>query len=192
MPASVFSSGLFGSSRLNSKVPTIDGDPTVMQDTPSIVLEEELDKLALKYIFLENTKGASEEALLCLKRGPKGLWGAFEDYDEAVTMLVKQEGQLNAREPEETARKQVPLKVQVFYADSDMMIGKKGAQYFDNCWRQGNLNGLIDYVSEVIPATTHDSLCATECGVIERVCAEVAQPYVGLQSTTTRIECLHR
>lgn len=113
---------------------------------------KQIEKLQMKYFFAEDTSAANEDARLCLKKGTPADWGACEDYEEYVRNLVKQEqsriqdGSCNPK-----------LKVRVFFAESDIMIGKGGQKYFEQCWEQDDVAQSIDYEGMELPETDHDT-----------------------------------
>ena len=55
------------------------------------------------------------------------------------------------------------------------MIGKGGQSYFEDCWRQGNIRGEVDFVAKTVPDTDHDSIILAEKGCIEEVFGEVGK-----------------
>jgi hypothetical protein len=55
----------------------------------SMDVKKEVDRLVFKYPFEENTVGANDEALLCLKSTIRKDWNACEDYAECVTNLAE-------------------------------------------------------------------------------------------------------
>lgn len=65
------------------------------------------------------------------------------------------------------------LTFHVYFSSSDVMIGKGGQQYFEDCWRQGNEDGKIEYKAKVAEDTDHDSIILPEKGWIEEVFGEV-------------------
>lgn len=113
----------------------------------------QIDKLKVKYLFEEDLTGASEEVKLCLKKYGSGNWGVCEDFEKYVPDLAKQEEE--RRNPDSAQPK---LRVRAFFAESDMMIGKAGQKYFDQCWMQNGINNSLDYESKELPETNHDSL----------------------------------
>ncbi|CAI7596061.1 unnamed protein product [Penicillium bialowiezense] len=118
----------------------------------SVDQQNEIDSVMMQFMFKENTVGANSEALQCLRKQPN-TWGRCEDYEVYVRELVEQEG-----ERERTGK---PLKVKVFFAEEDSMIGKKGPVYFDKCWHQagtGSPEGVLVFESTTASGTDHDSL----------------------------------
>lgn len=129
---------------------------------------EQVGKLQMMYINAESIAGGSEEAKLCLKKGEAGLWGVCEDYEDYVRLLV------TAEKTRHEQASQPKLKVQAFFSESDVMIGKKGQQYFEDCWKGQNLEDLITFESTTMPGTNHDSvLIDLEKGALQKVLQEV-------------------
>ena len=121
--------------------------------------QAELDTELPKRIFSESTIGANREALLCLKKGPEGLWGVCDDYKDFLKRLVE-------KEREETSK----VKVRVFFAAEDSMIGVKGREYMDCCWKEQD---ELDFESRIVANTDHDSVLQS-IEVLESVFREVA------------------
>ncbi|KAK5135072.1 hypothetical protein LTR08_005597 [Meristemomyces frigidus] len=110
-----------------------------------------IDKLHDKWMFAESNSAGNDEALLCIKK-PGTEWGVCDDYEEYVLLLVEREKQrLSARD--DSAK----LKIDVFFAESDLMIGTGGQRYFVQCWKQDGVVDTIDFRSRVLPGTDHDT-----------------------------------
>ena len=120
--------------------------------------QAELDTELPKRIFGESTVGANREALLCLKKGPEGLWGVCDDYKVFIKRLAE-------RERSETSK----VKVRVFFAAEDSMIGAKGREYMDCCWKEQD---DLDFESRIVANTDHDSVLQS-IEVLESVFREV-------------------
>ena len=126
----------------------------------------------IKYVMAEELSGVSEEALLLLKRTPMAEpWGTWGDFDKGVPLLVAQEA-ARQRAPDEKL-----LKVEVYYAESDSMSGKTGCKWFDQCWNREGYDGVIEFVSETWPKTTHESILDRKLGLLDRWVAGVAKMY---------------
>ena len=114
---------------------------------------KELERLQGKFFFAEDTTAANEDARMCLKLGGEGLWGECEDYDDFVQKVVHMETErlkANAGAPK--------LKMRVFFAESDVMIGKGGQHYFEKCWAREGVDACIDYKGEERPGTNHETV----------------------------------
>ena len=114
-----------------------------------------IPKLTTKYFFAEDASGGTEEAKLCLKMGGENLWLACEDYKNYIESLLQQED-----ERSKSASGDFKLKMKVYYAESDMMIGEGGRSYFEECWRTPEVARLVDFDSETLPGTNHDTVLA--------------------------------
>jgi hypothetical protein len=141
-----------------------------------------------------------------LKRGKGTPWGKFEDYDEAVRLLVVQEREWNQLAAEKLAvgspaansaamevavgpdsapdyykreddgeevKTPAKLAVDIYYAESDGLIGKKGAEWVEKCWAAERLDGEVDYQSETVEGTGHENIASIETGVLQQILGEV-------------------
>lgn len=115
-------------------------------------------------LFTEDTRGANDEARLCLKKGPPGLWGACDDYAAFVRDLATQErerrrNQQGAPQPQSQPQSQPPpkLRVRVFFAASDAMSGPSGQAYMEACWQDARPGGALADVLQVETATVADT-----------------------------------
>lgn len=123
-------------------------------------VQKELDRLVFYSTFREDTSGANDEAMFCLKKG--GTWGEADDYAEYVRRLVELERKrvdegVQAGDEARTGK----LKVRAYFAESDAMSGKRGQAYVEECWKGGKndqYQEAIDFQSEVLPGTDHDSI----------------------------------
>lgn len=129
-------------------------------------LAKEIDKLRERFRVAEDTSAANEDAKLCIKKAGPGNWGACEDYEQYVRDLVERW--------RAGAAATSKLRVRVFYAESDMMIGKGGQAYLEKCWRQPGVEEVIDFKSEEFPNTSHDTVIIdTKKGALRRVFEEI-------------------
>ena len=177
-PTIAFSSGLFSSiTSTNKSTKSKDQDLFEGIDAETQAMKPALEKILGDYVFKENLQGVSDEALLCLKKGFSGVshpWGLFEDFDEGVRMVVQQECRLTVERGSESRQR---LKVNVYLAESDMMTGKQGGKWFDDCWRPEVLEERVDYESGTVPGTNHETIGNMEFGIVYRICAEVADSF---------------
>ena len=109
-------------------------------------------------VFGEDTRGANDEARLCLKKGPPGLWGACEDYAAFVRALAAQERE-RRRDQQEAAPPVPPpkLRVRVFFAASDAMSGASGQAYMEACWQDARPGGALADALQAETATVADT-----------------------------------
>ncbi|KAI0871347.1 hypothetical protein GGS24DRAFT_471848 [Hypoxylon argillaceum] len=115
----------------------------------------------------EEVRGVSQDALLLLKRDEyPGCWGAWGDYDKLVPLLAQAERERRAADPGNAS----PLRVRVFFAESDRMIGTTQAQgWLNSCWRAEQRGDDIEYSSATVPKTNHDSIIELRYGVIQQI-----------------------
>ncbi|KAI2637753.1 hypothetical protein GGS26DRAFT_588123 [Hypomontagnella submonticulosa] len=140
-------------------------------DPEAVALEESLQKELLSRVTKEDVRGISQDALLLLKRDEyPGCWGTWGDYDTLVPLLAQAEKERRTADSITVS----PLRVHVFFAESDMMIGTTVARaWLDHCWRLEQRGDAIEYSSVVIPKTTHDNILDLKYNVIERILREM-------------------
>ncbi|KAJ5206706.1 hypothetical protein N7472_003154 [Penicillium cf. griseofulvum] len=111
--------------------------------------QKEIDSSMMQCMFAENTVGSNSEALQCLRKEPN-TWGKCEDYEVCVRELVERE----------RGRGGTPLKVQIFFGETDSMIGKKGQAYVEKCWQAAHVDsrGAVEFDSKVVSGTDHDTV----------------------------------
>ncbi|MCJ1474210.1 hypothetical protein MMC13_002868 [Lambiella insularis] len=139
-------------------------------------LASELGGLIVKLFMAENIQGGSDEAFLTLKRGTEWSWGLFEDIDEAISKVVEQERELAAAAEHDGSGPE-KLRVQVFFAESDMMIGKQGQEWFNECWRKEACSDVVEYCNQTVPASNHENIASAEKGIVDRLFREVASSF---------------
>ncbi|KAI3331672.1 hypothetical protein HD806DRAFT_478014 [Xylariaceae sp. AK1471] len=169
-------SALHFSNVLAGLVPSLsrESDPLAPgADPDAVALEESLSPEVLRRVTNEDVRGISHDALLLLKRDEyPGCWGTWGDYDTLVPMLAQAERQRRTTDSSTAS----PLRVHVFFAESDRMIGTTVAPvWLDNCWRSEQRGDGIDYRSVTIPKTTHDNILDLRYGVVENIFQEVAE-----------------
>lgn len=125
-------------------------------------VRKELEKTMFKFVFEENTKGANDEARLCLKSTEGCGWFACEDYPEYVKCT--KETWENAVDGGKGK-----LRVRIVLPEEDMMIGDKGKEYFKECWMQEKCGRGIEVECVEIKGTDHDSVTNPEHGVLETI-----------------------
>jgi hypothetical protein len=135
-------------------------------------VEAEVDRLMADYLFnWESMKGGNEEAMLLLRKDKSVSWGACEDYVGYVKTLNQREGE-RLRQGKGEGR----LKVRLYFAESDVMIGKQGQKYFEDCWRANCVSEAVDHKSDELKGTNHDSvLVDMEKGALERIFREIKE-----------------
>ncbi|KAE9382225.1 hypothetical protein N431DRAFT_539622 [Stipitochalara longipes BDJ] len=148
---------------------------SVLDNEASFVFDEEIRPVVVDLAYVENVQGLSQEALLFLKRGNAHDWGPWEDYDRYVPMLA--DAQKSYRKPDSNSRK---LKVDVFFAEADIMIGESaGPKWFDECWRESSHGPDIEYQSQFVKGADHDGIFNLRWGVVEKIFTEVRSRSVG-------------
>jgi len=133
-------------------------------------VQMELDSLMFKSMFAEDTVGANDEALQCLKKG--GTWGKADDYMEFVRGLADLERRIIADAGSIGGKAR--LKVRAYFAESDAMIGKRGQTYVEECWKgkeDGEFQDVLDFQSMTVARTDHDSLVQS-LKALERIFVE--------------------
>jgi hypothetical protein len=120
-------------------------------------LQKELATLTFRSMFSENTVGANSEALQCSRKGPAGLWGDCEDYALFVKKLAGLERSRRADECDGNGEK---LRISAYFAESDVLIGKRGQSYMEDCWKGGGdeFQDVLKFTTATISETDHDSV----------------------------------
>ncbi|KAI0435278.1 hypothetical protein F5Y09DRAFT_293535 [Xylaria sp. FL1042] len=141
-------------------------------DSDAVALEESLSTEILRRVTNEDVRGISEDALLLVKREEyPGCWGIWNDYNTLVPLLAQAERERRTTDSNPVSQ----LKVRVFFAESDHMIGTTVAQtWLNNCWRPEQRGPAIDYTSVIIPKTNHDNILNLRFGVVEQIFRELA------------------
>ncbi|RHZ44038.1 uncharacterized protein CDV56_100037 [Aspergillus thermomutatus] len=122
--------------------------------------QAELARLALRFMFEENTVGANSEALQCLRKGDGSSWGVCSDYARCVQTLAARERSMGGR-----------VSVRTYFAAKDAMVGSRGQKYFEECWQAPGVEA-IDYVSTTVDGTDHDTLVQA-VGVWEEIFSSI-------------------
>ncbi|RYP77935.1 hypothetical protein DL770_006975 [Monosporascus sp. CRB-9-2] len=137
-----------------------------MKDTDA--LTKAIDTKMLEYAPRENIEGVSQEALFCLRRGSKQIWGGWEDYDGFLSLLRESEAKLLERRGDK-------LTVDVYFAESDNSSGSRGSEWFDACWKT-HATDFTNYKSRTAPGTTHETVMRPEFEVLDNVFRELSLP----------------
>lgn len=116
---------------------------------------KEIERLQVKYMFGESMTGANDEARLCLKSSGPGLVGVCENYERYVEVFFAQE-----KKRKEAGETEAKLQVSLHFAESDVLIGKSGQEYFQMCWKQAGVEQVIEVRSAEHAGTNHDSVLA--------------------------------
>lgn len=127
-----------------------------------IEVKDELDKTIFKFVFAENTVGGNDEARLCLKSVAGTTWDACEDYEECVKTLAE----TWEKRVEEGGSK---LRVDIFLPEEDVMVGKKGMNYFEECWGGERRGKGIKVETVRWDGTDHESVMSLTQGAVGRM-----------------------
>jgi hypothetical protein len=157
-PAASWSGGVFSSisglfSGSNPEADTEEETEAQQKYGIDKVTTKELENFHFQYISAESLKGANDEALLCSKNRGSISWGACEDYMACMKTICELQRKRLASNP--AAKK---LKVRLHFAEDDVMIGKGGQKYFNECWQQTGFDESIDVKTKEWPKTSHDSV----------------------------------
>jgi hypothetical protein len=130
-----------------------------------------IKKLSPKYKFAESMTGANEEVKIVLRKCEDAGWGEATDYSSCIRTIADNETALGTREP--IAAK---VSVEAFFASSDIMIGKRGQQYFEQCWQSDGVAAKVDFATRTFPEADHDSLLVDhKKGALKVVFERIAQ-----------------
>lgn len=112
----------------------------------------------------------NDEAPFNLQKNiPESYWGAAASYPGVLASLV---GDEKARQTEERSR---PFRFRAFFAESDMLIGKGGKVYLDAIFKEASAGaeGVIEYISETVPKTNHETIIDAIKGPLVKVFEDV-------------------
>lgn len=149
---------------------TVQEDSTI-GDSNETAWRKASEAVITNYIFAENVEGASQEALLCLRKG-KTTWGQWQDIDGAVLRMAENE---RARKDDSRMAHEEKLKIQIFFAENDEMTGKGGQKWLDSCFTQDGVAEVINLKSEVIAGTDHNDILGLQNGAMEKMIRSVGQ-----------------
>ncbi|KAK3377644.1 hypothetical protein B0H63DRAFT_221562 [Podospora didyma] len=129
--------------------------------------EQDVWPTVMKRMYSDGIHGISAEAVMLLQKadsndgGGGGGWSDWGDYDELVPLLADA-----LRAAGRT------LRVDVYYAETDMVVGpagSKGPVWFDRCWDQRFCAGVIDFHSRTEVGADHDSVWGLKWTVVREV-----------------------
>lgn len=126
-------------------------------------IQLQMQELALKAMFAEDTVGANGEALLCLKKGSQATWGACQDYNVFAKRLYETEQERLRAGAGTDDLTRAKFKIRVYFAESDAMSGKKGQAYLMDCFQGEPSPGrhaasCVDFEASTVSGTDHDSV----------------------------------
>ena len=114
--------------------------------------------------------GISVDSTLCIQRDGKD-WGVYSSLPAAITALRD----TYAPSGNSGVDNSSTLVFKAYFAESDVMIGRGGREYFEKCWREGNVDGdgQVRFEAKVVEGADHDSIVLPEKGVIGEVFREI-------------------
>jgi len=174
MPVTSWSGGIVSS--LGTVFSSSDSNAGVESDSPAEhfgvsddKIADQINKLHSKYKFAEDISAVNEDAKLCANKGGPESWGVCSNYETYVQDLAR-------KERDGVAAGGAKLKVNMFFAESDVMIGEGGRKYLEQCWRQDGVADTIEFRSEVLLGTDHDSAMGDNVkGALRKVLERVKQ-----------------
>ncbi|KAF1927680.1 uncharacterized protein M421DRAFT_64431 [Didymella exigua CBS 183.55] len=136
-----------------------------------------LRTLITTFLFAENIDGAGQDAQLCLRKPRSVPWSTpgrpWADIDDAAGQLrgiIADESHAGRR-----------WGVDAFHAETDAMVGERGREWFDGCWRGAptgaNEDGGIAYTSQIVAGADHDFILDPVFGASERWLERVAESF---------------
>lgn len=141
--------------------------------------KKEFDRLFRKYVFAEDMSGGNGEAMLCLKKGGSaGSWGVCDNYHTFVPELAAvwrrylDFGHGNSDAAVESKPK---LKIQAYFAEDDIMIGKKGQRYVETSFSSPTCEDVLDFESFTIEGANHETIGDPTFGPIETMFGDVKE-----------------
>lgn len=130
------------------------------REGPDVGLEEGVRDRVMEHVFVGSVRGLGQETQLLLRNGvEKDGWSDWGDFDVLAPRLA--EAVRGVGGPW--------LKVDVFFAEKDNMIGDagtKGSKWFEACWR--DVDG-VEFASETVKGSDHDRVWDLRWDVMERV-----------------------
>lgn len=126
-------------------------------------------EICIKMLFAEETKGASDEAMMALKTDAHNHWGVCEDYSAFVPQLAQM---LRGRPGQEK------LQVRAFFAENDFLVGKGGKKYFDGCWKgEEEIADIISFESIEVAGVDHDGVGLPENEILGKIFEEAKKSF---------------
>lgn len=136
-------------------------------------LRNKIQKVGIQYCFKEDTSAVNGETLLCLKKLGAGYWDVCEDLNQYVEMLIELEKQNQSTNEEGRAsavgESRSKLRMDTFYGETDILIGKSGEAFFRNAFREEVCGDVITFNTMEIEGADHDSVIECWRGPFERI-----------------------
>jgi pimeloyl-ACP methyl ester carboxylesterase len=146
---------------------------------PDVDFEEGVRDRVAERVFEGNVRGLGQETQVLLRKGAaKAGWSDWGDFDVLAPRLaeaVRSVGVGADADADASAGTRPRLKVDVFFAEKDTMIGdagSKGPTWFEACWR--DVDG-VEFASETVKGADHDHVWDLRWGVMERVLKTMTQ-----------------
>lgn len=133
--------------------------PSVAED---VKFEEEMSPKIMDRIYAEGVQGISAEAILLMQKanGSAG-WSDWGDYDQLVPRLASTLRAAHRR-----------LRIDVFYAETDSLIGNagsKGQKWLDKCFNAQGNEDAIEYRSRVVAGADHNTVWNLKAGAAQEM-----------------------
>lgn len=113
--------------------------------------EDQIWPAIVERMYAEGVRGIADDAVLVMqKHGGKVGWSNWGDYDTLVPRLAEVLRAAGRR-----------LKVDVFYAENDHLIGSensKGRRWFDDCWGVPQGSDIISFHCMTVNRADHDEI----------------------------------
>ncbi|KAF2230349.1 hypothetical protein EV356DRAFT_509172 [Viridothelium virens] len=126
-----------------------------------VAFEEGVRERVAERVFAGGVRGLGQETQVLLRNGvEKDGWSDWGDFDVLAPRLAEAVREVGGADR---------LKVDVFFAESDIMIGdagKKGNRWFEACWR--DVDG-VEFASETVKGSDHDGVWDLRWDVMEKV-----------------------
>ncbi|CAO2648020.1 Nn.00g089420.m01.CDS01 [Neocucurbitaria sp. VM-36] len=147
---------------------------TLALDNPKVV--EELRKHITTFLFAESMDGISADAQLFMRKprsiswcSPNIPWSDIDSVSPLLSKIISEDDRLSKKSRKWT--------IEVFHAEVDDMVGVKGRQWFDECWRTDRTSVISDssqsaqptytYKSHIVKETDHNFLMDPAFGASE-------------------------
>jgi hypothetical protein len=133
---------------------------TTGREGPDVDFEEALRDRALEQVFAGSVSGLGQEVQVLLRNGvEKDGWSDWGNFDVLAPRLAEAVQAIGGAK----------LKVDVFFAEMDNMIGDagtKGNMWFEACWRDAD---GVEFASKTVKGSDHDGVWDLRWDVMESV-----------------------
>jgi pimeloyl-ACP methyl ester carboxylesterase len=141
-----------------------DGRESESAESEGADFEERIRPHIIERIYAEGVNGISREAVLFMQKGTTS-WGDWGDYDTGVLRFAKNSSSLTKK-----------IKVDVFYAENDSLIGAnsgKGPRWFNRCWDATFCGDVFEYQSINVKGADHNGIWDLKWGTMEKVFSRI-------------------